>query len=376
MKLALVHALRAAGPRGATKAELVATIGNTSAVSVQRALTELRGETHEAPIECTGRDRRWRLLRPFGMPLDAPDREDLVAVLIAQAILEPLADGELKERIERLVVDLDERVRRFAPEGALGSLPSRASVSATLTLGTPVGAGILRVLLATCRRRVLRILYDSPWKPPEEGRRTYDIEPWAVRVHDGAVYLRAWGREAEAPRTFRVAQIESVSELDVDRCGRVPTNDQIWGDDHPAFGIDRDRPGTARIRLRGPVARWVAHVIWHPAQVDRWSEDCEGHVLERTVKYRSCRELARRLASVIDAVVGVQPRELADELAALLASGARTTEVARGQTRDDLPGIIQRVRAGTAGKHAASSRQAQRACEPTPTGWSDPYGDE
>ncbi len=40
---AVVKVLTAAGPRGMTKAEIVAAVGATTAVSVQRALVRLRG---------------------------------------------------------------------------------------------------------------------------------------------------------------------------------------------------------------------------------------------------------------------------------------------------------------------------------------------
>jgi hypothetical protein len=49
-------------------------------------------------------------------------------------------------------------------------------------------------------------------------------------------------------------------------------------------------------------------------------------VLERRLAYRSCRELARRIVSVIDGVVGVEPAELRDEVGRLLRAGLRRVE--------------------------------------------------
>lgn len=141
-----------------------------------------------------------------------------------------------------------------------------------------------------------------------------EIEPWELRVHDGAVYLRAWARGPAEARTFRLAHIEAVEDAEGSR--RPPPSD-VWGDESPAFGIDRDRPGTAVIRLRGPVARWVAHVVWHPGEQDVWLEPDE--LLERTVAYRSCRELARRLASVLDGIESIEPQQLREEVVGLVA---------------------------------------------------------
>jgi len=342
LTIAVLGALRDAGEGGLTKQEIVSKIGNTSSVSVQRALKDLR-EQHDAQIEYLRQHQRWRLTAPFGMPLQAPECEDLVAVLIAQAILEPLADADLLGRVQRLAEDLDERARRRASSERL---PSPASVSATLTLGTPVDAGILSKLLTHCRRSVLRIEYVSPWKPRSAGRRSYTIEPWSLRVHDGVAYLRAWGRDAGAPRTFRVAQIETIEPCPEKPNQAVPRSHQIWGDEHPAFGIDHDRPGTAIVRLRGAVARWVARVQWHRGQSDRWIEDDE--LLERTVAYRSCRELARRLASVLDAIESIEPAELRMEV-------ERITRVA--SVERELPGVRHRVRGGA---HGARTRDTGR----------------
>ncbi len=344
LMIEVLRVLEAAGDRGATKTEIVAAIRNTVAVSVQRALDDLR-KVHGAKIEPMGKQKRWKLLEPFSMPLVAPDREDLVAVLVAQAILEPIADAELRHRLGRLVEDLDERVRTREPDHQHGTLPARSSVSATLTLGTPVDPRVLRVLLATCKRRVLRIEYDAPWKPFGEGRRSYEIEPLAVRVHDGAAYLRAWRRDVGQPRTFRVAHIEDVKVLDgAEPRHPIPRGPEVWGDQEPAFGIDHDRGGTAVVRLRGPVARWVARTVWHPDQKDAWL--VEGEVLERRLAYRSCRELARRLASVLDGVEAIEPEELRAEVEALVskrAHGAIEPERERENPGAELPGVMYRV---------------------------------
>lgn len=144
-----------------------------------------------------------------------------------------------------------------------------------------------------------------------------EIEPWELRVHDGAVYLRAWARGPAEARTFRLAHIEAVEDAEGSR--RPPPSD-VWGDESPAFGIDRDRPGTAVIRLRGAVARWVARIVWHPDEKDIWIEP--GELLERTVAYRSCREMARRLASVLDGVESIAPVQLRDEVVRLVARAA------------------------------------------------------
>jgi predicted DNA-binding transcriptional regulator YafY len=335
VKAAILRYLREAGEHGLTKDELVKKIGNTSPQTVQRALAELRDEG--APIHCEGR-KRWCMTAPHGMPLVAPEHDDLLAVLVAQAILEPLADTELRGRLQRLVAALDDRLRQSASPSTL----PRSSMTATLTLATPIDAGMLRTLMSACGRTVLKIRYVSPWKPVAQAERRYTIEPWAVRVHDGSAYVRAWARESHGPRTFRVAQIEEVASVQGEPTKRRPPSAMIWGDEDPRFGIDHDRPGYAVIRLRGPVARWVARGHWHPEERDRWL--VPGELLERKLSYRSCRELARRIASVIDGVDSIEPRELRMEVIKM---------VRKWRSSPRLPGVLLRLKAGNLGRQGA-----------------------
>lgn len=311
--------LERAGSHGLTKQELVDAIGpaNTSLATVQRVLDDLRSDAYEAQISSYGKIRRWRFEAPLSIPLEAPDRDDLLAVLIAQAILEPLVDPPLRERLGKLVEDLDDRART---RGSTTDLPSLKAMTSSLTLGTRIDPEILRRLLAACRRKTVRIRYASPWQPVADDIPSHEIEPWALRVHDGAVYLRAWVIDLEQPRTFRLAHIESVDDVTTTTASRQPIPADLWGEESPAFGIDRDRPGTAVIRLRGAVARWVARIVWHPDEKDIWIEP--GELLERTVAYRSCREMARRLASVLDGVESIAPVQLRDEVVRLVARAA------------------------------------------------------
>jgi predicted DNA-binding transcriptional regulator YafY len=301
---AIVATLR---KRDATKGELVQAVGRTSLQTVQKALDRLRNE-HDAPVAFDARSRSWALAdTSFALPLDAPEPEDLVAVLVAEAIAAPLADEGLRRRLRRLAEQMDDRLRA---QGSKERSRTGAIVSSSLSLGTKIDPLVLHTVLGAVRAGVLRVLYYSPWK---DQRERVTIEPWEVRIHDGAVYLRAWCREASGARTYRMVHVESVKPV----AGARPTVDvpigaRVWGDGHPAYGIDHDRPGEAIIVLRGAVARWVHGVIWHPLQRDRWLE--RGERLERRMPYRSCRESARRVLSVLDAVESVEPDELRVEI--------------------------------------------------------------
>lgn len=306
--------LERAGTDGLTKQDLLTAIGpeRTSLQTIQRVLDDLRSDTYEAQLTCSGADRRWRLEAPLAMSLEAPDAEDLLAVLLAQSLIERLALPPLRERFAKFVEEIDERVRRHASST---DLPTRKAMTSSLTLGTRIDPRMLSDLGAACRRRRVRIRYASPWQDTTDAGTWLTIEPWALHMYDGAIYLRAWANAPQQARTYRLAHVEaveSVDEMQEPKTARRPIPTDVWGDEGPAFGIDRDRPGIAVIQMRGGLARWVARVVWHPEEQDVWLEPNE--LLERTVAYRSCRELARRLASVIDGVVSIDPPALRDEV--------------------------------------------------------------
>ena len=143
-----------AAPDGLSKHELIGRIGGTSSASVQRALTVLRDE-HGAPIEYDGSSRKWVLHDPsFRLPMRAPEPDDVRAVLIAEALLEPIADESLRKRLRRLAEQLDDRLRERQPRA---TTTGRAVVHGRTTLGTRIDpqhlATLLDALSASCSRR-------------------------------------------------------------------------------------------------------------------------------------------------------------------------------------------------------------------------------
>ena len=297
-------------PDGASK-EALAVKASVAGVTVQRALKYMR-EEWDAPLDFVHGSKLWRLLdASFTLPLTDPEPEDLAAVVFAAALLSPVADPELNARLKRLVEQMDAAVEESAKSKS--DAPNKVrprSVTATVTTGTRMDSRLVGRLLQAVGSAVVRIEYDSPWSGT---RKTHDLEPWQLRVHDGVMYLRGYSRTTNDARVFRVAQIVHARVLP----GQTPREPQppkgnLWGNSDPGFGIDTDRPGLATLRVRGGVARWIANMVWDPGQEDRWIEP--GELLERRVPYHSCRELARRLLSIVDGLESIEPAELREEV--------------------------------------------------------------
>ena len=305
--LSKIIELLEASQEGLRKQELADACG-VSKETIQRRLVWLRRE-HDAPLVEHG--GVWRLTEPFALPFLAPKPDDLTAMALARAVLGTFADPTLNARLDALVRDLDERLR---DAGRRGLVPARG-VSATMTFGTTLDKDRLETILQATRGEVLEIEHRAVWRDEASrgSKSPIRLEPWGCRVHDGLAYVRGFARERGGPRTYRIVDLRKVRRIPGEHAQqRRPTPAHIWDDDDPAFGIDHDRPGHARIVVKGPLARWIEPVIFHPKQTGRWIEPDE--LLERELPYRSCRELARRLLGYIDGLVEVEPEELRLEM--------------------------------------------------------------
>lgn len=307
---AILDLLRNAGSNGIRKSELARQSG-VSLPTVQRCLDWLRHQ-HDAPINAI--KGRWVLSDlGFTLPLIRPENEDLVALMLARALLQAWSGTpSLPTRLDRMIESLDDLTPPTIGETRL----SRNAVTTSLSFGTIIDPKLLLLFLNTCGRGVVTIQYRGIWSGETK---TLTIEPWAIRFHDGTAYLRAYSRLHREARTFRLAEITKAQHLHEQNPQQQPPGYRnIWGPHDPAYGVDVDRPDVASLRFHGPVARWVAPIRWHHDQNDRW--DIDGEVLFRRVHYRSCRAFARRLLHVIDGLEILGPRELSDQVHAYLSS--------------------------------------------------------
>lgn len=278
-----------------------------SAPSMRKALRWLRSE-HDAPLHYEAGSRRWVLeRRDFSLPLLDPTADDVVAVAFASALLSPLGDASLNQRIAGLLAELDERA---ASTGQSRRLRSHA-VTASSSAMTAADPKVVVTLARAVGTAVVRLRYLSPWaEDPTE--KSHLVEPWQLRVHDSVLYLRAYSRRRKGPATFRVSQVRTAVVT-----GDAPTEPRppagaVWGAAGPTADVDIDRPDTAVVRIRGGMARYAASECWHADQHDRWLDG--KSVLERSFDYASCRSLARRLLMLGDALISVRPPALREQV--------------------------------------------------------------
>lgn len=299
----------------ATLVELVRKT-KSSKKTVRRALAWLR-EAHAAPLGFVRRSGTWELRDAgFALPMLERTEDDYIAILTAAGLLDALGHTSARRvwaMLDELEADLKRKTRRRIERSALRVFQTAPIVQ---------NAAWLPLVLRSTRERVLRIEYRSPWKNEVA---VHTFEPWQVGIFEGSLYVCGHSHERGEARTLNFAQMITVSSIP-NRRPKAAVPASPWGDRDPNFGMDQYEPGVARLRFKGAVARWLAGVRWQRDQKDAWIEP--GEVLERTLSFRSRRELARRLMSVSAGLILVEPPELDLELSKFLEE-ARQAALAR-----------------------------------------------
>lgn len=239
-------------------------------------------------------------------PAQLADRAELFALAFALRLGEAVADPTLRRALDTL----RQRITVLAGLDPSGLERMVAAFSADRTDATLLRDPVVHTVLeAIAQQRLLELDYQRPWQDAEP--RHWTVRPLHLRQSDGALYLLAtWRPERDivfnlrfatrvdlgAPtRTPRGAQAEDEAE----RVARWRASFGVWSGD----GVD-----TVEITLAPPDARYYAAQLWHPDQHDTFVGDC----LVRTLPAHLSPELQRRLLSLGDGLVWVEPQPLRD----------------------------------------------------------------
>ncbi|MBI1347096.1 WYL domain-containing protein [bacterium] len=260
---------------GATLKELA----NETCVSQKTILRDLRLMQRLAfPVtETVGAHGRkhWTMENVDGLPGLTFSLEEAAALYLGRQFLEGLAGTLFWQGAQSAFT----KIRAALGEPALRHL-QKLAVSFYLTSHALIdyqsrGTMIDDLMIAIEDRKLTVITYQS--LRATEPVTLYDIHPYAMVHHRGALYIIAWSKDHEEIRTFKIDRIASATlhGLQFER----PV------DFHPAeylahsFGIfaGDGPPQTVRVRFVAQVVRILEEKQFHPSQ--RLFPQRDGHVL-------------------------------------------------------------------------------------------------
>jgi len=171
---------------------------------------------------------------------------------------------------------------------------------------------LLKVAEALLKRSQLTFRYTDYTRKHS----TRTVSPQTLVYYRDNWYLDAWCHRNKALRTFALARIDKV--IDIDGIALAVSSKELEEHFGSSYGIFAGKATQiARLRFRAGIAREIAMQEWHPQQHSEW--DGDEYVLN--LPYSDARELVRDVMRFVPDVVVEEPEELRNSVVAHLSEG-------------------------------------------------------
>ncbi len=332
LRLLTLHRALQRAPEGRRAAELADELG-VSTRTVHRMLGSLEEFQLPLDVDEDGPERRWRL-DPKGSQLPVPgfSAPEALAVLLAEQLVRPSLGGTvlgepLRSAAEKIRAALDrgggERLLRQA--GRQLALPGPHH---DYRQRDPEIASLRR---AIAERRTVQLRYRSRGRPLA----LRALDPYALVVHAGALYVVGRCHKRRAARTFLVDRIRAIHVTT-----RAFTPDPAFRLDRffqGAFGVFRGRPQRIRLRFAPAVADLAAERIWHESQ--RLTRKLDGSA-ELSLQVAETPDLVSTLLAFGRHVRVLAPKSLAESMAReWFAAASESAKALREKGREARPNL-------------------------------------
>ena len=174
---------------------------------------------------------------------------------------------------------------------------------------------LLKVAEALLKRSQLTFRYTDYTR--KHSART--VSPQTLVYYRDNWYLDAWCHRSKALRTFALARIDKV--IDIDGTAHAVSTKELEEHFGSSYGIFAGKSThIARLRFRAGIAREIAMQEWHPQQRGAW----DGNEYLLSVPYSDTRELVRDVMRFVPEVVVEGPEELRERVVECLSKGLQS----------------------------------------------------
>lgn len=256
--------LLSARRQGVTLKELAAEAG-VSQKTVQRDLNLLRRLAF--PIDEIVGDhgrKHWTMSATSGLPSLSFTLEEAAALYLGRQFLEALAGTMFWQGAQSAFT----KIRSAFGEPALRHLQKLATgvyLTTHALADYESRASLIDDLMIAIEDRKLTVITYQSLRSTEPVT-LYDIHPYALVHHRGALYVIAWSKDHDEVRTFKVDRITSVTlhGLQFERPADFHPKDHLAH----SFGIfaGDGPPQTVRVRFAAQVVRILEEKRFHPSQ--------------------------------------------------------------------------------------------------------------
>jgi predicted DNA-binding transcriptional regulator YafY len=299
--------------------------------------------------------KTWKVATAWNVTQPSFSFDEALALYLGYKFLQPLAGTVIGEAarhaLQKIRAGLGERVLRYVDKMA-GVFHDTAFGSSDYTQHAEI---LEQLLIGIEDRRVVFITYRSQRATEPV---TYDIHPYRVTRHQGALYLIGYKPQDQELRTWRLDRIERA---EVDRMPfTLPPALDLESRFAGSLGIyDGHDDVRVRIRFSPAAARFVQEKRWHASQ--QLTPQADGSLivefrLSSTVEVKSWVLSFGRDAEVL------QPESLRAEVAEELETMRARYRSSSGVPAVSVDGTIQQT-----AKPTRASRTLRRGRRSSPT---------
>jgi predicted DNA-binding transcriptional regulator YafY len=272
--------------------------------TADRMIRKLRHE-YGAPLEFDYVKRGYYLTVPdYSLPvIEVSDKDELAALLVARDLVATVDADDL-------LVELNKVWERVSPKGStlvrdLEALSKKYSSDLTV-VGDLADRGVLEFVQAAYAGESIKMTYKSPWSHKQPKELKGKIEH--VHFSDGHLYLNF----LEVDGRNRILNCSFIKEYEVinEDLEFAPANgvEENWKE---GFGIwSGGDIVEVKVTIKAPAAEYYAAQRWHDAE----KNEMEGEYLRKTFPSILNPELERRLLSIGEFLVDVEPEELKESV--------------------------------------------------------------
>ncbi|HET6676086.1 MAG TPA: WYL domain-containing protein [Nitrospiraceae bacterium] len=298
----LTRMMRALASRSVTLNDLVQEFGVTRR-QVYRDLERIQEQGHPLEQNGVGSDRTWRLPLGYkGLPPITLSPYELMSLQLARACLSYLDGTSFVEDLDQTLAKL----RASLPDKTLNHLDRLVQVFAPLS--KPIRKyGAQASLLRELRKALLlQLTVELDYvKPGDSGPSRYRVDPYALVLHQHALYLATYSYTSAGDRLFLVDRMKTIALSD-ERFD-LPTEYSAPERFGKLFGLMDEAPHEIQLHVGADAAHFFRESQWHASQ--QITPEKEGSLLV-TFTAGGLEEIARWVLSWGKEVKVLSPPEL------------------------------------------------------------------
>lgn len=262
----------------------------------------------EVPLytDKNGRERFWKIDPDYRTKLSVPfTLSELLSLYLAQDSIRPLDGTVYYESLQSLF----EKVWAVPPKPLFRQMVELRS-SFISGIPAPKNYGDYREFIKVIQegiegRKVLQLLYHPRDQSPAERK----VNPYAVHLHNGSLYLIGHSHLRKDIRTFVVDRMQKIRLTDDSFI--IPPGFSLASYLRHSFGMFTEELVRVKVRFHKSLTRYLLERRWHPSQKNKKLKDGS---LELTFEVAGTKEIKTWIMGFGSLVKVLEPTSLVKEI--------------------------------------------------------------